>query len=179
MSEHTAHTTARPRTDPGPSANGTWPTPVALAPARRRIATFTDYGEAERAVEKLTNRGFPVERLAIVGRGLQSVEQITGAVNWWSAAWHGALSGALPGVLIGWIFGLFSWVNPLIASLLLALYGLIIGVVLGAVTGVIGYAFMRGRRDFSSITLTSANEFDLVADDSVADDAARLLAEEV
>jgi len=179
MSEHTAHTTTRPGTDPGASANGTSPPPVMFAPARRRIATFTDYEEAERAVEKLTNRGYPVERLAIVGRGLQSVEQITGALNWWSAAWHGALSGALPGVLIGWIFGLFDWVNPLIASLLLALYGLIIGMALGAVMGLIGYAFMRGRRDFASITLMSASEFDLVADDAVADDAARLLAQEV
>ena len=99
-------------------------------------------------------------------------------MNRWSAASRGALSGALPGALIGWIVGLSAWVDPLIASLLLALCGLIIGMVLGAVVGVVGYGFMRGHRDFTSIALTSASEFDLVADDAVADDAG-ILTEEV
>jgi len=89
------------------------------------------------------------------------------------------LSGALPGALIGWIFGLFAWVDPLIGALLIALYGLIFGALLGAIMGVITYALQRGRRDFASVTITQAQRFDLVVDDEVAADAARLLDQEV
>jgi hypothetical protein len=94
-------------------------TSAKLHPARRRIATFDDYAEAERAVERLTSHGFPVQLVAIVGRDLRSVEQITGRLTVASAAWRGALSGALPGALIGWIFGLLAWVSPLIGALLI------------------------------------------------------------
>ncbi|GAA2540292.1 general stress protein [Pseudonocardia hydrocarbonoxydans] len=145
-------------------------TDVARYPARRRIATFDDYREAERAVERLTSRGFPVERAAIVGRDMRWVEQITGRLTLLSATWRGALAGALPGALIGWIFGLFSWVDPLIGALLVALYGLIFGALLGAVMGAVTYALQRGRRDFASVAVLQAQHFDLLVDD-----AARLL----
>lgn len=181
MSEHSIPITDRPSTGRAVTDNGTHPSTTGSAtyPARRRIATFDDYVEAERAVERLASRGFPVERAAIVGRDMRSVEQITGRLTLASAAWRGALSGALPGALIGWIFGLFAWVNPLIAALLLALYGLVFGALLGAVMGAITYALQRGRRDFSSVTIMQAQSFDLVVDDEVAADAARLLDREV
>jgi hypothetical protein len=182
MSEQPTPITDRPSTGHRATDNGTHPSmtkSAMLHPARRRIATFDDYAEAERAVERLTTHGFPVERVAIVGRDLRSVEQITGRLTFASAAWRGALSGALPGALIGWIFGLFAWVDPLIGALLIALYGLIFGALLGAIMGVITYALQRGRRDFASVTITQAQRFDLVVDDVVAADAARLLDQEV
>jgi len=181
MSQQTTPITDHPSTDRPTTENGTYPSmarAATLHPARRRIATFDDYAEAERAVERLTAHGFPVERVAIVGRDLRSVEQITGRLTFASAAWRGALSGALPGALIGWIFALLAWVNPLIGALLIGLYGLIFGALLGAIAGVIAYAFQRGRRDFASTTITQAQSFDLVVDDEVATDAARLLDKE-
>lgn len=143
--------------------------------ARRTIASFTTYEEAERAVDRLSDLDFPVERVAIIGQDLQTVEQVTGKMNYPRAAWRGALSGAVPGALIGWIFGIFSWVNPLIAGLLLALYGAVIGAVIGAIVGVIVYAMQRGRRDFASVVITRPQRFEVVVDDEVADQAARLL----
>lgn len=92
-----------------------------------------------------------------------------------SVAWRGAPSGALPGALIGWLFGLFSWVDPVIGALLIAFYGLIFGAVLGAIMGAITYALRRGRRDFATATITQAQSFDLVVDDELAAEAARLL----
>jgi len=171
-----------PITD-GPSAarpdvdDGTQPstTDSGTHAARRRIAAFDDYPEAERAVERLTSHGFPVERVAIVGRDMRSVEQVTGRLTFVSAAWRGALSGALPGALIGWLFGLFAWVDPLIGALLVAVYGALFGAVLGAVMGLITYALNRGRRDFTSVTIMQPQRFDLVVDDVVAAEAARLL----
>jgi hypothetical protein len=44
--------------------------------SRRVIATFTKYADAERAVDKLADSGFPVERVAIIARGLQFEERI-------------------------------------------------------------------------------------------------------
>ncbi|MEU9820213.1 general stress protein [Pseudonocardia alni] len=146
---------------------------------RRRIATFDDYPAAERAVERLTSHGFPVQRAAIVGRDLRSVEQIVGRLTVVTAVWRGALSGAVPGALIGWIFGLFAWINPLIGGLLLAAYGLVLGAVLGAVVGLVVYAFQRGRRDFTSVTVVEPRHFDLVVDEEVAAEATRLLDREV
>jgi hypothetical protein len=143
--------------------------------SRRTVASFTTYEEAERAVDRLADLDFPVERVAIIGQDLQMVEQITGKMNYPRAAWRGAVTGAVPGVLIGWIFGLFNWINPLVASLLLALYGLIIGAVVGAVMGMIIYALQGGRRDFESVTGTRPQRYEVVVDDELADQAARLL----
>jgi hypothetical protein len=143
--------------------------------SRRTVASYGTYEEAERAVDRLADLDFPVERVAIVGQDLHTVEQVTGKLNLGRAAWRGAVSGAVPGALIGWLFGLFAWVNPLIASVLLALYGLVIGAVIGAIVGMIVYAMQRGSRDFESVTVMRPQRYEVVVDDEVADQAARLL----
>jgi hypothetical protein len=147
--------------------------------ARRTVASFSTYDEAERAVDRLADLNFPVERVAIVGQDLQTVEQVTGKLDYWGATWRGALSGAVPGALVGWIFGLFNWVNPLTSSLLLALYGLIIGAVIGALIALIVYAMQGGRRDFTSVTAMLPQRYELVVDDEVADQAVQLLGQAV
>lgn len=113
--------------------------------------------------------------MAIVGRDLEFVEQVTGRMNWGWAAMRGAGSGVMVGALIGWIFGAFSWIQPLIAMLVLALYGLLFGAVIGALMGLLLYALQRGRRDFSAMAGLIPREYDVVADTDVADQAVRLL----
>ncbi|MGH3796246.1 MAG: general stress protein [Pseudonocardiaceae bacterium] len=157
---------------PGSSAD-----PLVNPLRRRSIAVFDDYADAERAVDRLSDLGFQVARMAIVGHDLTFVEQVTGRATYATAALRGAASGALPGALIGWLFGLFSLINPLVASLLLALYGLIFGAVVGAVLCLIMHAAQRGRHDFDAVTLMVPNRFEVVVDAEVADEAARLLAE--
>jgi hypothetical protein len=61
------------------------------------VASFDRYTEAERAVDFLADRRFPVERVSIVGRDLEYVEQITGRMTYGRAALNGALTGALIG----------------------------------------------------------------------------------
>ncbi|MGH4007959.1 MAG: general stress protein [Pseudonocardiaceae bacterium] len=143
---------------------------------RRPIGMFDNYADAERAVDRLSDLGFPVERVAIIGHDLRMVEQVTGRLNYGGAALKGAMSGALPGALIGWIFGLFDLINPLVASVMLAFYGLIIGAVIGAVLGLVMHALQRGRRDFDAITTMVPDRFEVIVDEEVADEAARLLA---
>ena len=149
----------------------------AAASRRRPIGVFTNYADAERVVDRLSDLGFPVERTAIIGHDLQMVEQVTGRLNYGGAALKGAVSGALPGALIGWIFGLFNLISPLVASIVLAFYGLIIGAVVGAILGLIMHALQGGRRDFDAVTMTVPSLFDVVVDEDVADEAARLLAD--
>lgn len=156
----------------GDAANG-----APTSSARQTIAIFDSYPDAERAVDHLSDRGFPVERVAIVGQDLQMVEQVTGRLNYGGAVLRGVPPGALVGALIGWIFGLFDWINPLIASLLLALYGLIFGAVIGALLGLVMHALQRGRRDFASVRLVQPRRYEVLVDKEVADEATRLLAE--
>ncbi|MDT5132939.1 MAG: hypothetical protein QOE41_2250 [Mycobacterium sp.] len=144
-------------------------------PARQVIASFDNYADAERAVDYLADQHFEVQRVAIVGRDLTLVEQVTGRLNWGWAALRGAGVGALTGALIGWIFGLFNWLHPLIGGLVLALYGVIFGVIVGALMGLVMYAFQAGRRDFSAVRFLQPKYFDLVADVAVADRAMQLL----
>jgi uncharacterized protein YqgC (DUF456 family) len=139
------------------------------------VATFASYGEAERAVEYLTDQKFPIEKVAIVGLDVRMVEQVVGRLGWGRAALSGAGTGAVTGALIGWIFGIFSWIHPLIAGLMLAVYGLITGAVIGAVIGLIFYAAQRGRRDFAAVRAMQPSRYELVVVDEVADEAARLL----
>jgi hypothetical protein len=146
--------------------------------ARRTVASFTTYADAERAVDRLADHDFPVERVAIIGQDLETVEQVTGKLDYPAVAWRGAVSGAVPGALLGWIFGLFDWSDPLVSGFLLALYGLLIGAVFGAVIAVIVYAMQGGRRDFASVTVMRPHRYELVVDDEVAEQAARLIARE-
>ncbi|WP_225826555.1 general stress protein [Streptomyces naphthomycinicus] len=143
---------------------------------RRVIASYSTYQEAERAVDHLADQGFPVQKVAIIGRDMRLVEQVIGRMGYGEAALHGAAAGALPGVLVGWIFGLLNWLNPIVSGLLLALYGLIFGAVVGALLAVLLHAAQGGRRNFASVRSMEPSRYDVMADEDVADEAVRLVA---
>jgi hypothetical protein len=149
---------------------------VTSLPSRRIVASFPTYEEAQRAVDYLSDEKFPVERVAIVGEGLRLVEQITGRLTWWKAALGGLLGGVITGFLLGWLFGVFNFLNPVVPVVTLALWGLILGAVIGTLAGVIGYAATGGQRDFTSVSMMQAAQYNILVDTDVADDAQRLLA---
>jgi hypothetical protein len=159
----------------GPRARGGRPV---AEQARRVVASYSSYRDAEQAVDFLSDRRFPVERVAIVGRDLQTVEQVTGRMGYGRAALNGAAQGALLGLLFGWLFGLFNWVDPLVASLTLAFYGLLWGAVVGALLGLVLHALSGGRRDFASVGGVRATRYELMVDEEVADEAARILSQQ-
>ncbi|RCW42872.1 hypothetical protein DFQ14_108132 [Halopolyspora algeriensis] len=153
----------------------TSPEPTSAATHRRIVASYPEYRQAERAVDHLSDNGFPVQHSAIVARELELVEQVTGRYSYLSAAGNGAGGGAITGALLGWLFGLFTWVTPLISGLLLALYGAILGAIIGAVIGLIAHAMSGGRRDFSSMPNLRADSYDLLVDSDYADQATTML----
>ncbi|MCW2587604.1 MAG: hypothetical protein JWQ86_31 [Mycobacterium sp.] len=144
-------------------------------PARQVIATFDNYADAERTVDYLSDQRFEVNRVAIVGRDLEYVEQVLGRLNYGGAALRGAGSGALVGALIGWIFGLVNWIQPLVSAVVLAGYGLIFGAVVGALIGLLIHALQGGRRDFHSVSGLQPKYYDVVADVEVSDRALQIL----
>ncbi len=142
---------------------------------RERLATYATYGDAQAAVDILSERKFPVERLSIVAEDLRLVEDITGRRGYSVAVGESLLAGALVGALAGYFFGLLSLVDPLISALALASYGLVFGALVGALVGLAVHWASRGRRDFSSTTRVDAGRYALTSDRAVAADAARLL----
>lgn len=142
---------------------------------RRIVATYSRYAEAQRAVDYLSDRKFPVEHVAIVAEGLRLVEQVTGRLTFGKVALSGGMSGAFVGGLFGFIFGLFNWVTPVVSAFHISLYGILYGAIVGAVMSSIFYAFTGGQRDFSSIGSIGADRYNVMVDDEVAGEATRLL----
>jgi predicted lipid-binding transport protein (Tim44 family) len=152
-----------PRQVHQPAQNGT----------RRTIATHADYRDAERDVDWLSDHGFAVEHVAIVGTGLRYVEQVAGRVTTRQAAWTGAGQGMWVGLIFGLLFGLFF--NGA-AFLGILLYGLVVGGLSGALWGAATHYSQQGRRDFASVAATRAYRYEVQVDAGLADTAERLLA---
>ena len=64
-----------------------------ISTAWNTVARFDDYETAQRAVDHLSDDGFPVEKLDIVGSDLRLIERVTGRITNGRAAAAGALSG--------------------------------------------------------------------------------------
>lgn len=71
--------------------------------------------------------------------------------------------------MFGWILGLVDLVNPLVSGLLLAVYGAIVGAVIGALLGLVAHALTGGWRDFASVSAVRADSYDLLVEDTHAD----------
>jgi hypothetical protein len=143
-----------------------------ISAAWNTVATYSDYESAQEAVDRLSDDGFPVENLDIVGSDLRTVERVVGRMTKSKAASAGAVSGAWFGLLIGLLVGLFTsgpaWVGLIIG-------GLGIGAVWGAVAGYAGHAATRGRRDFASLKTLIANRYDVIARGGTAEQARQML----
>src|SRR3954447_19957961 len=143
--------------------------------SRRTVKTVDSYAEAERAVDYLSDNGFPVEHVAIVGTGLRYVEQVMKRTTTWGATLVGAGYGAAFGLFWGLLFGIFFTVDS--GSFLgVLLYSLVIAIVFGALYGAIGHAATRGRHDFASDSATRADRYEVQVDDTQAEAAEHMLA---
>lgn len=153
--------------------------PLTPTPARGRessvpqhlLGQFPTYAGAERVVDKLSDSGFPVEHVRIVGNGLRTVEYVTGRMTTGRAALAGAASGAWFGLLFGLLIGLFTtgpaWFGVLVGSTL-------IGAFWGAAFGFLAHWATRGRRDFASVKGLEAEQYAVYVDATHADEAIRL-----
>ncbi|GAA4284307.1 hypothetical protein GCM10022261_18380 [Brevibacterium daeguense] len=152
-------------------------TPVPPRPGfapREAIAHFQDYAAAEAAVDLLSDKGFDVSSVRIVGHNLRSVENVTGRMNYGKAALYGAGSGAWIGLLLGLILAIFV---PLVGMLSTVLWTVVLGAVWGLIFGLIGFAISGGRRSFRSVGGLKAESYTVEVDQPHAAEAMRVLAQ--
>jgi hypothetical protein len=145
-----------------------------VSAAWNTVARFDDYETAQRAVDRLSDEGFPVEQLDIVGSELRLVERVTGRLTRGRAAGAGALSGLWAGLLFGILVVLFTSGHSFIA---VAATGAALGVLWGAAFGYVAHASTKGRRDFSSVRQLVATHYDLIARGGTVDRARSTLSE--
>src|SRR5215211_8253327 len=117
------------RTDPAPMRNRrgggdmTTPAPGAAVRDLVPVASYDNYFDAQKAVDRLSDTGFPVERTAIIGVGLQMVENVLGRLNYGRAAATGAATGAWFGLLVGVFLSIFT--DSLVSSVAIILWAVL------------------------------------------------------
>lgn len=136
------------------------------------LAVYDDYDQAQKAVDFLADQKFPVEQCMIVGTDLKRIERITGRLTTGRVAAGGLLSGVWLGLFVGLIFALFTEEN--VGGLIIATT--VLGALFGVIWALLGYAFTRGQRDFSSVTQVVATKYEVLVEHKVAAEARQLLA---
>ncbi len=145
------------------------PTP----PQGETVARYGTYLEAQRAVDHLADKSFPVQMVTIVGTDLRMVERVTGRLSYPRAASGGFISGAWFGLFVGLLLSLFSepgGPSPFLPAIL-------IGGAFGLLFSVLTYSLSRGRRDFTSSSQIVASSYAVLCHSEKAHQARALLAE--
>jgi|SRR5690625_1164913 len=149
-------------------------TPADAPTGARSLTTLTEhdnYTDAQATVDSLSDSGFPVEHLAIVGSDLVTFENVTGRRRYGRAALSGAASGAFIGAFLGVLFSLFAIFPTLLGLLTMVLLWAAIGAVAGAVAGLIGHALQGGQRDFSSVQAMTPTRYQVLVTPDRLEDA--------
>ncbi len=137
------------------------------------LASFSTYAEAQKAVDTLSDNKFAVDKIAIVGVDLRTIENVLGRMSWGRAAGGGALTGAWFGLLLGLFVSIFATQADDTWSLVGL--GLIYGTAFGIVFGLVSYAMTRGQRDFISRQSLQALRYDVHCKADVIEQARRIL----
>ena len=135
---------------------------------RQTIAQYDRYEDAQRVVDHLSDAGFPVEGVEIVGSDLHLVEHVTGRLTPQLAAMAGAGSGAWFGLFVGLLVGLFT-TGPTWLGLVLG--GAALGAAWGGLFGFFAHRATNGARDFTSARGLAVGHYDVtvpVADEQRA-----------
>ena len=137
------------------------------------LAVYDDYAAAQKAVDFLSDKEFPVQNCMIVGTDLKRVERITGRLTTGRVALGGLISGVWLGLFVGLVFALFT--DEGILGVLIST--VVIGALFGVIWALVGYALTRGQRDFSSVTSVVATKYEVLVEHKVAAQARELLAQ--
>ncbi len=120
------------------------------------IASYSDYASAQKAVDYLSDEGFPVQHSAIVGSDLHLVERVMGRVTVLRAALTGGVAGIWFGLLLGLILSIANEGETAVLGV-----AILIGAIGGALYYSITHALTRGTRDFASRSEIVARQYDV------------------
>jgi hypothetical protein len=143
-------------------------------PRGQVVGTYDTYLEAQRAVDFLSDKEFPVQHVSIVGSDLRMVENVLGRMTRGRAAAAGAATGAWFGLFVGVLLSAFA--DDGTNVLVLILSAIAYGAVFGAVFGFVGHAMSGGRRDFTSRSKIVASSYEVRCTWAEADRAREVLA---
>ena len=137
------------------------------------LGTFEKYEEAQKLVDTLSDKEFPVQNCLIVGTDLKQLERITGRLTWGRVLLGGALSGVWLGLFVGLIFALFAPQGGSVIQIVLStvLFGALFGLAWAAGT----YALTGGQRDFSSVSLIVPSKYEVLVEHKFAQQARDIL----
>jgi len=137
------------------------------------LGMYDDYAQAQRLVDHLSDQGFPVENVSIVGTGLKSVERVTGRLTRKKLAAAAAASGFWMGLFVGVAFAIFSQQGQLGFLITTPLLGALFGLIWSQ----LGFraATRYGARDFSSISQVVASHYEVLVEHKLAASAHELL----
>ena len=137
------------------------------------LGVYDKYEDAQKAVDTLSDKEFPVQNVLIVGTDLKQMERVTARLTWGRVILGGLLSGVWLGIFVGLILSLFGQSGSTFGLLLFAaLWGGLFGIVWAAA----GYAFTRGQRDFSSVTQVVATRYEVFCEHKFAQQGREILA---
>ncbi|WP_202619132.1 general stress protein [Ornithinimicrobium cavernae] len=138
------------------------------------LGVFDKYEDAQKAVDFLSDREFPVENCMIVGTDLRQVERVTGRLTTGRVALAGLVTGIWMGLFVGLIFALFA---PSGDAFTTVLWSMLFGAVFALVWALLGHALTRGRRDFTSVSQVIATRYEVLTEHKFAQRARDLLVE--
>lgn len=125
-----------------------------VAPGAEIIAKFDTYEAAVEHVEKLLSGDFPVRQIAIVGRGVRTVERARARIGYPRVA----LSGALNGAVIGIVWHVFTTTSndaASYASSVITFAGI------GAMANLIRFSLSRTKRSFTAQNSLTADTYEV------------------
>lgn len=138
---------------------------VPMMPSGTEVASYASYLEAQAAVDYLSDSGFDVKSITIVGTDLHLVERVTGRLTTGRVALSGASSGALWGGFMG---VMVSFASSSASASLWILAGMAGGALAGVVMSVLLYMMTGGQRDFTSQSQVVASRYAVLASADVA-----------
>jgi len=136
------------------------------------LASFSQYRSAEALVDRMSDDGFPVAAVRIVGTNLSSVEQVTGRLTKGKATLFGTGGGIWFGLFTGILFSLFT---PLLMWWVAMPSTILLGALFGAGFGFFSHLATGGRRDFSAIQGFAVETYEVQVDESRAASAQKYM----
>ncbi|HRC40882.1 general stress protein [Nostocoides sp.] len=135
------------------------------------LGVYATYAEAQKAVDYLSDNGFPVQDVLIVGTDLRQVERVTGRLTRGRVALGGALSGAWLGAFVGLVFSLFEQGETLVRIASTVIFGALFGLV----WSLVGLALTKGQRDFTSVSQVVATKYEVLTEHKFVQQGRELL----
>ncbi len=140
-----------------------------------KVAEFIRYEEAQAAVDRLSDDGFPVNAVTIVWSRLRHVEHVVGRRTVATAALQGALSGLWFGSFLGLLLTLFVELDEGASALGVVISYALVGAAIGAIFQAFKHWSLKGRRDFSTLGRMDAESYEVWVEPDHVDQARGML----